>query len=174
MSRKIKKALKKKKEAVDINATIPDDEKIIIGGMNLNGTKKAQKPKTKPKDTAPIETTTKVSINFEDVKKQFANVFKVSSDAYGFTSLKDPETGAVMTYLVSTRQGISHYTKHGNNWRVSDRFTSQKEIDTLFEQLVKEISARKSWADALIPKYVHGNFVTIDKSVMVEHLKALL
>jgi hypothetical protein len=178
MSTKIRKALEKKKaDAVDVNAEIPPEQKVTIGGLNLHGTlnlngdKKAKQSK-KP---APTEIYKKISINLDDVKKQFSTICKITQDRYGFTALKDPETETVLTYLVDTKkQGISHYVKNGSMWRVKERFTSQKEIDTLFKQVSKEISARAGWKDALTPRFVHGEFITTSKAEMEEHLKSLL
>jgi hypothetical protein len=47
----------------------------------------------------------------------------------GFMALKSPEDDSVITYLVGTKkQGISHYVKSGNTWKVKDHFTSKKEL----------------------------------------------
>jgi hypothetical protein len=183
MSTKIKKALEhKKQEAVDVNATIPEDQKVNIGGLNLHGTlnlngnKKPKQSKKKPINIQTTEPMRKVSISLDDVKKQFSVICKITVDSYGYTASKDPETDTVLTYLVDTKkQGISHYVKNGSTWKVSERFTSQKEIDDLFEQLTKEISARASWKSSLTPKYLHSDgFVTTSKTEMEEHLKSLL
>jgi len=182
MSTKIKKALEKKtQKAVDINTQIPEAEKITICGLNLHGTlnvkgtKKPKQSKKKPEQSRPKETSKKISVNLEDVKKQFSAICKITVDNYGFTALRDPETEAVITYLVGTKsQGISHYVKNGATWRVKERFISQKEIDNLFEQVSKEIKSRKHWESALTPRYVYEEFSTTSKAEMEEHLKSLL
>jgi hypothetical protein len=180
MAPKIKKAIKKveqkkAQEAIDVNTKIPEDQKIKIGGNDLHGINPKKTTKKAQVNSEP-KTPTKVAIDFESVKKQFETICKVSTDSYGMVSLKDPETEAVLGYLMNRKKDgqISHYTRKDNSWIVTERFKSQAEIDNLFEQVQKELRARERWNDALTPKYVHGDFVTIDKTQMIERLKSLL
>ena len=181
MSTKIKKALEAKKtQAVDVNATIPEDQKVTFGGLNLhgtlnlNGTKKPKQSKKKSKDSAPIDTTKKTSINFDEAVKLFSTIAKISEDKYHFIAIRTPDTEQVVAYLTNTKKGVSHYTKKDGSWKVAGTLKSQEQINKLYESVQKEIQARSNWADKLTPRYVDGDFVTTDKSAMLERLKALL
>jgi hypothetical protein len=148
---KVKKAIKKE-QAVDETAV-------------------ATKTKKNDSQTKPQ---LKEHINFADVLQRFSAIAKVSTDKFGFTSLK-AEDGTVITYLMGRKDGkVSHYVKNGSTWKVSEVFENQKQVDDLFAKVSKEIEARKSWKSALIPRYVHGEFITDDRQQMVEHLKAQL
>jgi pterin-4a-carbinolamine dehydratase len=180
MSTKIRKALKQKKEAVDVNTTIPQDKKVNIGGLNLfgtlnlNGDKKAKQSKKKTINTQTAEPMKKVSINFNEAVKLFSTIAKVSEDKYHFTAIRTPDTKQVICYLTNTKKGVSHYTKKDGSWKVAETLKSQEQITKLFESVQKQIEQRKDWASALTPRYIYKEFSTTDKSAMMEHLKSLL
>ena len=129
--------------------------------------------KTK-KNVSQTKSQSKLDIDFEATKKLFATICKVSEDKYHFTAIRAPETEQVICYLMKTKQGVSHYTKKDGSWKVAEILKSQEQINKLFESVQKQIETRKHWADALTPRYVHGEFSTTDRQQMLEHLKALL
>jgi len=96
----------------------------------------------------------------------------VTQDKSGFTALREPESKQVIRYVVSTKKGLSLYERSGNSWKVAQRLTTPKQIETLIVAIKKEVEARKGWQVALTPRFVaQDGFTCSSKAEMLKHLQ---
>lgn len=160
------------------NTIIPEDQKIHTG-LDLHGKKPQTKSKKKPKkEPEPQKHEEKIfRFDFEMVKKRFSEFCNVKSDASGFTSLKDPSSKEVITYIINTKKGISVYErqagKTGVTWHATKSLKTQTDLDTFIATVKRLIDIRASWKTALTPRYIASDgFTTESKREMLHHLQS--